>query len=150
MRPTIYYNYIKSITLDISALSNRISSNKYERYLLIKKCEPSGVRSVAFDDYKVCKKVISDNDALAKIRKLSNDIAMDQMLLDEKKNILDNLREQGIKAASELNDLKLKIFIMAFIDNMSNEMIASELGYSIQTVWNNKVEINKIFEIDIN
>lgn len=147
MNPEIYFKYIKYILLDISALSNRISINKIERFNLIRKCAPGNVRSYSYDrpavDYK---NIINDEMDLHKIEQIDADIKADTMLLNEKRAALSRMREQGVKAAMALKDKVLMVYILSYVDSLSNVEIAEKLGYEIHTIENLKYEINKIFK----
>ena len=152
--PFDYYGNVHRVLFEID--SNTAILNNYisERAHLILISGPSKYKSIAYDQPMVqsSSRKQSDLQVLQRIEELSDLIGRYEMIIGEKKNTLESLKHLGNRmltrlAARDKEDLRLKVFIMSYIEGMSNEQIKDEIGsYEMQTIWNVKTELNNLFK----
>ena len=71
-------------------------------------------------------------------------------IIKQKQKALNRLKYVGKKQANKLDDLKLKVFILSFIEGKSNLDIAEELNYEPKTIRNIKCKLNNIVDVQQN
>ena len=148
-----YYDNVHRLILDID--SNRIILNNYvsERAHLILLSEPPKMRPINYEEPRVqsSSSRMSDNQILERISELSRLIDRYQMILKEKQEKLESLKHAGNRMLTRLqarnkDDIKLRVFILSYIDGLTNEQIYEQIGnYEMQTIWNVKTQLNKLF-----
>jgi hypothetical protein len=136
--------------------SNRTILNNYisERAHLILISEPSKTKPINYEEPMVQKygKPHSDIQVLERIEELSGYIDRYQMIIREKEETLTKLKYLGERMLTRMEargkeDIKLRVFMLSYIDGMSNEQIKEEIGnYEMQTIWNIKTELNNLFK----
>lgn len=139
----VYQNtkqYIDSIEKIIESLQKELSN-------LVLKSGPSNVRAVVYDSIPGVAIKIPDEKVLNRISELRVAIAINETNLSEWKATLEDIKKSITKKSKQLDDLPLKVFVAAWFEGKSNPEIAHELGYSIQTIFNTKVEINQLLRI---
>ena len=147
-----YYNNVHRVLFDID--SNRTILNNYisERAHLIALQEPPKVKSIDYSQPMVqsSSKRINDLDLFIRIEELNAHIACYQKIITEKEMVLESLKHLGNRMLLRLEargkeDLRLRIFIMSYIEGKTNEEIKEEIGnYEMQTIWNIKTELNNL------
>jgi len=147
-----YYNNVHKILFEID--SNRTILNNYisERAHLIQLQEPPKVTSIDYTQPMVqsSSKRINDLDLFVRLEELNEEIKIYQRIITEKEMVLESLKHLGNRMLLRLKargkeDLRLRIFIMSYIEGKTNEEIKEEIGnYEMQTIWNIKTELNNL------
>jgi len=89
---------------------------------------------------------VNDKETLETIADMTRKIGDKKRELSRARSHMKQL-EHALKSTSEkIDDLRLTVFIKAYVEDKANEVIADELGYSLQTIWNTKTELNKMIE----
>ena len=147
-----YYGNVHRVLFEID--SNRTILNNYisERAHLIMLSAPPKVHSVNYDEPVVqsSSKKQSDLKVMYRIAELSEYIERYRLIIQEKEATLESLKHLGNRMLLRLEargkeDLRLRIFIMSYIEGKTNEDIKEEIGnYEMQTIWNIKTELNNL------
>ena len=93
---------------------------------------------------------MNDIELLYRIEELNGLIDRYRQIISEKEATLQSLKHLGNRMLLRLEargkeDLRLKIFVMSYIEGMTNEEIKEEIGaYEMQTIWNIKTELNNL------
>lgn len=149
-----YYGNVHRVIFEIDSNTTILNNYISERAHLIHISEPPKVRGVSYDQPLVQSSSKRPNDlqVLYRIAELSGLIERYTSIIREKKETLQSLKHLGNRmltrlAARDKEDLRLKIFIMSYIDGKTNEQIREEIGnYEMQTIWNIKTELNNLFK----
>jgi len=147
-----YYGNVHKVLFEID--SNRALLNNYisERARLIAMQEPPKTKSVDYSQPMVqsSSKRMNDLEFLYRIEELNMYIDSYQKIITEKESVLESLKHLGNRMLLRLEargkeDLRLRIFIMSYIEGKTNEEIKEEIGnYEMQTIWNIKTELNNL------
>lgn len=152
-----YYGNVHRVLFDINHNKELLDSCIRERQHLIDVSGPPAYRAISYDEPRIqsSSKKLSDEQIINRISELTTLIFHYEIIITEKKETLNKLRNLGRKALQKIEsrgkeDLKLKVFMLAYIDGKSNEEIMDEVpGYEIKTIWNIKSEFNTMFKDNI-
>jgi len=149
-----YYGNVHRVIFEID--SNKVILNNYikERQHLIDISGPPAYKAVSYDEPRVqsSSKKPNDMQIINRISELTSFINRYEIIIFEKEKTLSKLKYLGKKTLKKIEsrgkeDIKLKVFILAYIDGKSNEEIMDEIpGYEIKTIWNIKSEFNGLFK----
>lgn len=149
-----YYGNVHRVIFEIDSNTTILNNYISERAHLILISEPPKVKGISYDQPTVQSSSKKPNDIqiLYRIAELTELIERYTSIIAEKKDTLQSLKHLGNRmltrlAARDKEDLRLKIFIMSYIDGKTNDQIKEEIGnYEMQTIWNVKTELNNLFK----
>jgi len=149
-----YYGNVRRVMLDIKTYERLLRSSEKELNKLIQMQSPKAVKAMNYD--KVVTqgggRIENDLDILKRVADIKFKIDTYKEILKEKQKTLSELNALGKKYLTRLEergkeDLKLRVFIAAYIEGKSNVEVMDEIqGYELQTIYNIKTEINKHFK----
>ena len=150
-KSTIFYKTVIELKNDINTLKIRLDNYINERAEWIKKSGPAALRTVTYDQPNVQTSgpKHSEEWILDRIAELTGYIDAINLQLADKQVSLNRLRYQRAKNSEKMSPLQQKVFSLSVIDGKTNKEIAHELGYSLGTIWNTKMEINKILDMGV-
>lgn len=148
-----YYGNVARVKFEIKVNKEILNNYEKERKNLIKISGPPSMKAVNYDNPMVQgdspKK--TDQQILTRIAELTMYIDHYKAIISDKEKTLYKLKYLGQKMLKKIEsrgkeDLKLRVFIAAYIDGKTNDELMEEIpGYELKTIWNVKTEINKYF-----
>ena len=142
-----FYQQYQSTKLYVESIEKQLEALQKELDTLVIKSGPANVRAIVYDSMPGVAIKVPDMQVLERIGALRVAIDINKTNLKSWSETLDDLKRSIIKKSKQLDDLPLKVFVAGWIEGKSNPVIAHELGYSIQTIFNTKVEINQLLRI---
>ena len=143
-----FYQQYQSMDLYIKSIEKTLESLNEELDNLIRQSGPQNVRAISYEPTQGVSIRLPDMQVLERIQELRAAIAINETNLKTWNRSLDELKRAVIKKAKQSeSELQLKVFVAAWIEGKDNHVIASELGYSVGTIWNAKVEINRLLVV---
>ena len=143
-----FYQQYQSMDLYIKSIEKILESLYQELDNLIRQSGPQNVRAISYEPTQGVSIRLPDMQVLERIQELRAAIAINETNLKTWNRSLDELKRTAIKKAKQSeSELQLKVFVAAWIEGKDNHVIASELGYSVQTIWNTKTVINQLLVV---
>ena len=143
-----FYQQYQSMDLYIKSIEKTLESLYQELDNLIRQSGPQNVRAISYEPTQGVSIRLPDMQVLERIQELRAAIAINETNLKTWNRSLDELKRTAIKKAKQSeSELQLKVFVAAWIEGKDNHVIASELGYSVQTIWNTKTVINQLLVV---
>ena len=143
-----FYQQYQSMDLYIKSIEKTLESLNEELDNLIRQSGPQNVRAISYEPTQGVSIRLPDMQVLERIQELRAAIAINETNLKTWNRSLDELKRAVIKKAKQSeSELQLKVFVAAWIEGKDNHVIASELGYSVQTIWNTKTVINQLLVV---
>jgi len=147
-----YYGNVTRVRFEINSNKEILKNYEQEREHLIKISGPPAYKAITYDQPRVqgSSSRQSDEQILTRIAELTSYIERYRIIIADKEKTLNKLRSLGSKMLKRVEsrgkeDLKLKVFILAYIDGKTNDEIMDEIpGYELKTIWNVKTELNGI------
>lgn len=142
-----FYQQYQSTKLYVESIEKQLDALEKELDTLIRKSGPTNVRAVVYDSMPGVSIKVPDIQVLERISALRVAIDINKSNLSSWSETLEDIKKSIIKKSKQLDDLPLKVFVAGWIEGKSNPVIAHELGYSLQRIFNVKVEINQLLRI---
>lgn len=149
------YQIFRLFELRIAALELTVKSLVRQRDVWIRKSGPKEVRSQSFDlDRAGVTIYATEPEVIQKIADFTKEIEKNQLCIEAEESCFAEYKTKMRQTRKDLEehgcpDTTLIVFDECFIKKKTNEQVAKDIGYSIKTVWNAKVTINKLMEGEV-
>ena len=135
------YRAYRLYQLDIRALEGSIKADDYQLANWIRVSGPDTVRAVSYDAAPGVKRYEPEPSVLQEISRLTKILKIKRDNLKAIQERFEELKRNIRKTSELLQDLELKIFVMAWMNGMTNDEIATTLCYAPKTIRNIKSTI---------
>lgn len=139
-----FYKTVLLLKLEITTLKKDISIRKSERDRLIEQSGPSEVHGKDYSEEIRIHQENGDDIIMNRLVRLSFEIPNLEYALKEKKREYEDIRQEGKKIESKLNDRMLTVFLMSAYEGKCNREIAESLGVSENWISQIKGKLNKL------
>ena len=141
IKQSTMYQIYRKYQGDIKMLEEQISA--YDRQLenWIKMSGPGLVHGVSYDTNPSIKQYTPELEVIGEIQRISSLLKIQRANLVIMTASFEKQKRIIRRTSNTLNDLELKVFVMGWMDGLTNEQIARELNYSLKRIKNVKTTI---------